>query len=128
MSLTSITTLCPQAGHINPSLVLVQPRKTRPYIKIVDGTYKIKSNNQIKVSRNVAQYPLHYMTYVPAKFEVLYVQWFRRRCIYKKIQYLTLALGSMSHKLLPSTLYIMCPVFEVATSISHLQENTLFEH
>ena len=31
-SLTSITTLCPLARHINPSLVMVQPRKTRPYI------------------------------------------------------------------------------------------------
>ena len=32
LSLTSITALCPWARHINPSLVLVQPRKTRPYI------------------------------------------------------------------------------------------------
>ena len=31
-SLTGITVLCPWARHINPSLVLVQPRKTRPYI------------------------------------------------------------------------------------------------
>ena len=32
LSLTSVTALCPRARHINPSLVLVQPRKTRPYI------------------------------------------------------------------------------------------------
>ena len=31
-SLTAVTALCPWARHINPSLVLVQPRKTRPYI------------------------------------------------------------------------------------------------
>ena len=31
-SLTGITWLCPWARHIYPSLVLVQPRKTNPYI------------------------------------------------------------------------------------------------
>ena len=31
-SLTGITALCPSARHINPSLVLAQPRWTRPYI------------------------------------------------------------------------------------------------
>ena len=31
-SLTSVTVLCPLARHINPSLVLVQPRMTSPYI------------------------------------------------------------------------------------------------
>ena len=31
-SLTGVTALCPGARHINPSLVLVQPRKTRPFI------------------------------------------------------------------------------------------------
>ena len=31
-SLTGITVLCPWARHIYPSLVLVQPRKTLPYI------------------------------------------------------------------------------------------------
>ena len=31
-SLTGITALCDWARHINPSLVLVQPRKTRPYV------------------------------------------------------------------------------------------------
>ena len=31
-SLTGVTALCPSARHINPSLVLVQPRKTHPYI------------------------------------------------------------------------------------------------
>ena len=32
LSLTGVTALCPWARHINPSLVLVQPRKTPPYI------------------------------------------------------------------------------------------------
>ena len=27
-----VTTSCPRARHINPSLVLVQPRKSHPYI------------------------------------------------------------------------------------------------
>ena len=31
-SLTGVTALCPWARHINPSLVLVQPRKTCPFI------------------------------------------------------------------------------------------------
>ena len=31
-SLTGVTALCPWARHINPSLVLVQPRETPPYI------------------------------------------------------------------------------------------------
>ena len=31
-SLTGVTALCPWARHINASLVLVQPRKTHPYI------------------------------------------------------------------------------------------------
>ena len=30
LSLAGVTALCPWARHINPSLVLVQPRKTRP--------------------------------------------------------------------------------------------------
>ena len=30
--LTGVTLLCPLARLINPSLVLVQPRKTRPFI------------------------------------------------------------------------------------------------
>ena len=32
LRLTDVTALCRGASHINPSLVLVQPRKTRPYI------------------------------------------------------------------------------------------------
>ena len=32
LNLTGVTVLCPLAWHINPSLVLVQPRKTRPNV------------------------------------------------------------------------------------------------
>ena len=31
-SFTSVTVLCPWASHINPRLVLVQPKTTRPHI------------------------------------------------------------------------------------------------
>ena len=46
-SLTSVTALCLLARHINPSLVLVQPRKTRPYIteRLLMGR---KESNQTK--------------------------------------------------------------------------------
>ena len=39
-SLTSITALCPRAGHINPCLGLVQPSKTRPDVaeRLFTGT------------------------------------------------------------------------------------------
>ena len=39
-----------------------------------------------------------------------YVRRFMRKCIYKKIQYLTLTLGSRSHEISSSTLYIMWPI------------------
>ena len=107
----------------------------------------------VKVTQNVAQYPLHHVNHPATKFEVArsyrlggdtftrkfniwpwpwgqghtkccpvpstscdlfsYKVWScyvkrLRRCIYKKIQYLTL--GSRSHKMLPSTLYTMWPI------------------
>ena len=39
-SLTGFTALCPWARHINPSLVLVQPRKNRPDVieRVLTGT------------------------------------------------------------------------------------------
>ena len=51
-SLTGVTALCPRARHINPSLVLVQPRKTRPYIteRLLMGR---KESNQTKQNRDV---------------------------------------------------------------------------
>ena len=89
-------------------------------------------NLGVKVTQNVAQYPRHYVTYAPAKFDIAtshgwgedaftrkyikghtkccpvpstscdlctyrvwiyYVKSFRRRSIYKKIQYLTFDIG-----------------------------------
>ena len=46
LSLTGVIALCPCARHINPSLVLVQPRKTHPYIteRLLMGR---KESNQI---------------------------------------------------------------------------------
>ena len=45
-SLIGVTVLCPWARHIYPSLVLVEPRKTRPYIteRLLMGRKEIKSN------------------------------------------------------------------------------------
>ena len=113
----------------------------------------------VKVTQNVAQYPLHHVTYAPAKFDIAtshgwgedaftrkyinghtkccpvpstacdlctytvwsyYVKSFRRRRIYKKIQYLTLDIGvkvtrnvaqyPLHHVTYPAT------KFEIATS------------
>ena len=46
-SLTGVTALCPWTRHIDPRLVLVQPRKTRPYItvRLLMG---FKESNQTK--------------------------------------------------------------------------------
>ena len=48
-SLTGVTVLCPWARHINPSLVLVQSRKTRPYIteRLLMG--RKESNNMYSI-------------------------------------------------------------------------------
>ena len=65
-----------------------------------------------------------------------YVQWFGRRCIYKKIHYLTLGSRShRSHEVLHSTLNIMWPMHMKNLKLllqkvyveMRLQENTLFD-
>ena len=64
-----------------------------------------------------------------------YVRWFRRRCIYYKIHYLTLTPRSRSHEVLPSTLDIMWSMHRQNLKLllpkvyeeMHLQENTLFD-
>ena len=43
----------------------------------------------VKVTRNVAQYPWHHVTYAQAKIWSCSFEKFMRRCIYKKIHYLT---------------------------------------
>ena len=54
-SLTSVTVLCPLARHINSSLVLVQPRKTCPYIteRLLMGR---KESNQAKKAGGLSNY------------------------------------------------------------------------
>ena len=59
----------------------------------------------VKITQNVSQYPLHHVTYPATKFEVVASNRLGGEYIYKKIHYLTL--GSRSHEMLPSTLYIM---------------------
>ena len=61
------------------------------------------------VTNNIAQYPLHHVTYAPAKFEVAMSNGLGGDK-YTKIHYLTLTLASRSHEILPSTLYIMRPM------------------
>ena len=48
----------------------------------------------VKVTQDIAQYPLHHVTYAHVKFEVA-VKRVGRRCIYKKIHYMTLTMGHM---------------------------------
>ena len=51
LSLTGVAALCPWAGHINPSLVLVQPRKTRPFIteRLLMGCKESNQTNKTNV-------------------------------------------------------------------------------
>ena len=57
LSLTRITALCPRARHINLSLVLVQTRKTHPFIteKLLMGC---KESIQTKAYNMVHSYGL----------------------------------------------------------------------
>ena len=50
-SLTGVTALCPWASHINPSLVLDQSRKTRPFIteKLLMGRKESNQTNKLTV-------------------------------------------------------------------------------
>ena len=47
----------------------------------------------VKVTQNVAQYPLHQVTYSATKFEVATSKGLEGDAFYKKIQYLTFDLG-----------------------------------
>ena len=57
-SLTGVTALCPCTRHIYPSLVLVQPRKTRPYMteRLFIGR---KESNQTNKLQNEVFLALH---------------------------------------------------------------------
>ena len=58
----------------------------------------------VKVTQNVAQYPLHCVTYAPAKFEVA-MSTIKEEMYLQENTLYDLDLGS--HKMLPSTLHIM---------------------
>ena len=57
----------------------------------------------VKVTRNVAQYPLHHATYSATKFEVAASNCLERDTFTRKY----IILPSRSHEMLPSALYIM---------------------
>ena len=85
-------------------------RRRRIYKKIQCVIFDLDIG--VKVTQDVAQYPLHHVTYPATKFEVarsnrLGGDTFTRKYI---IWSLTLTLGSRSHKMLPSTLNIMWPI------------------
>ena len=67
LSLTSITALCAWARHINPSLVQVQPRKTRPFIteRLLMGRKKSNQTNlySINTDKNENTYHIRSMKY-----------------------------------------------------------------
>ena len=66
-------------------------------------------NLDLKVTQNVAQYPLHHVTYLATKFAVATSKGLGGDALTRKFNIgpLTLTLGSMSHEMLPSTLYIL---------------------
>ena len=63
----------------------------------------------VKVTQNVAQYPLHHVTYLATTFEVATSKSWGGDAFTRKFNIcpLTLTLGSRSHEMLPSTLYIV---------------------
>ena len=63
----------------------------------------------VKVTQNVAQYPLHHVTYPATKFEVARSNRLGGDTFTWKYIIWSLTLGSRSHKMLPSNLYIMWP-------------------
>ena len=62
----------------------------------------------IKGTQNIGQYPLHYVENIICTDRSCNVQWFRSRCIYKTIYYLTidLYLRNKVTTMLPNTLFI----------------------
>ena len=53
-SITGVTALCPWARHINPSLVLVQLRKIRPYLteRLLMGSKESNQTNKEMITTN----------------------------------------------------------------------------
>ena len=61
-----------RAGHINPSLVLVQPRKTRPFIteRLLMGHKESNQTNNISLLDNIAEFFIDNSQY---QYQVLFV-------------------------------------------------------
>ena len=88
----------------------------------------------VKVTWNVAQCPLHHVSYAPTEFEVTTSKGLGGDAFTRKFIIWPLTLGSRSHKMLPSTLYIMLPIQLQSLKLlpsnglgENLQENTLFD-
>ena len=73
-------------------------------------------------TRNVAQCPLHHVTYAPTEFEVTMSRALGGEAFIRKLNIwpLTLTLVSRSHKMLPSTIYIMWPIPLQSFKLLHL--------
>ena len=65
-SFTGVTVLCPSARHINPNLVLVQPRKTRPYIteRLLMGRKESNQINKKQSHFNTSKYSPLTLTHI----------------------------------------------------------------
>ena len=87
------------------------------------------------IAQNIAQYPLHYVTFAPAKFEVAMCNSLGGNKLTRKYIICPLTLASRSHEILPSTLYIMRPMHlqhlkllrPTVMEQMHLQENTVLD-
>ena len=84
------------------------------------------------VTQNIAQYPLHHVTYAPAKFEVTMSNGLGEDKFKRNYINWPLTLASRSYAILPSTLYIMRPMHLQRLKLllkeqMHLQENTIFD-
>ena len=62
---------------------------------------------KVKVTRNVAKYPRHHVTYAPAKFDVAHPMVKEKMHLQENTLFDPNLLGSRSPEMLPSALYIM---------------------
>ena len=83
-------------------------RRRSSYKKIQYLTFDLDLGE--KVLQNVAQYPLHHVTYSATKFEVATSNHLGGDTFTRKYIIWSLTLGSRIHKMLPSTLYIKWPI------------------
>ena len=88
MSLTGVTALCPWARHINPSLVLVPPRKTHRYIteRLLMGCKE--SNQTKKLHRNGRiLYRMHIPCLSVCFYDFYQCNWLLNKIIFLNITY-----------------------------------------